>query len=110
MEDVTLQALLSEIRDEQRRLGERVGHLEANVGEALSRLIAIQDGHGSRVDDHESRIREIESAIPRLLTVESAAEDAAARQRKFYAIGGLVVPFFVVVLSTLLAYLVARWT
>lgn len=91
MDDMTLQSQLSEIRTDLKELATGMADLKTTMESGFARILAVQETHAQITSDHEQRLRIMEHELPNLVTKAEAAADAAAKQRRFYLIGGLLV-------------------
>ena len=105
MDDLTLQSQLSEIRTDLKELATGMADLKTTMESGFARILAVQETHAQITSDHEQRLREVEHLLPDYVTRAEAEAQAAARQRRFYLIGGLLVTPVTAVVSAVVTIL-----
>ena len=91
--------------DEERTLSVALARLEGK----LDSLISLHKRQADDLDDHERRIRDVETAIHRVVTREDIEAIEAKRQKKTMALGAIFVSLIVPIEAAIIAALIQSW-
>lgn len=91
--------------DEERTLSVALARLEGK----LDSLISLHKRQADDLDDHERRIRDVETAIHRVVTREDIEAIESKRQKKTMALGAIFVSLIVPIEAAIIAALIQSW-